>query len=209
MSAWRTQVTAPEVALTLVTDRRRLEGRDLAGLAREASLAGVDRIQLREKDLPDGALRALAAEVVAATAGTGTIVLVNGRPDVAVATRAAGVQLPEDGLPVKEVKRCFPGLLVGASRHSLEGVRRAQEEGADFVLLGPIFPSPGKEERALGLEVLSEAAGSVAIPVHAIGGIDRRTARSAVEAGARGLAAIRAFLEGPLLPAVRALRGNE
>lgn len=202
-------MTAPEVTLTLVTDRRGLEGRDLPGLAREASQAGVDRIQVREKDLPSGTLRALVAEVVEATAGTGTIVLVNSRPDVAVAAGAAGVQLPEQGLPVGDVRRSFPGLLVGASRHSLEGARRAQEEGADFVLLGPIFPTPGKQGRALGLEALSEAVRSVAIPVHAIGGIDRRTARRAVEAGARGLAAIRAFLEGPLPETVRALRGDK
>lgn len=193
--------------ITLITDRRGLAGRDLAALAREAAQGGVDRIQVREKDLPARALSALVADVVASTSDTPARVLVNGRPDVAVATGAHGVQLPEDGLPVSATKRAFPGLEIGASRHTVEGARRAEGEGADFVLLGPIFATPGKEDRALGLGPLREAARSLRIPVHAVGGIDAGNARLAVEAGARGLAAIRAFLQGPAAEAVRALRG--
>jgi thiamine-phosphate diphosphorylase len=194
--------------ITLITDRRRMGGRDLVALAREAAEAGVDRVQVREKDLGGRGLRALVSEIVAATAGTAARILVNGRPDVAAAAGAHGVQLPEDGLPVSATKRAFPGLEVGASRHTLEGARQAEEEGADFVLLGPIFATPGKEERALGVGPLSEAARSLTIPVHAVGGIDAGNARLVVEAGARGLAAIRAFLRGPAAEAVRALRGT-
>jgi thiamine-phosphate diphosphorylase len=130
-----------------------------------------------------------------------------GRADVALAAGAAGVQLPEDGVPVARVKRAWPGLVVGASRHSVDGARRAEAEGADFVLLGPIFATPGKEGRALGLGPLAEAARALRIPVHAVGGVGAGNARQVVEAGARGLAAIRAFLEGPAADAVRALRG--
>lgn len=195
--------------ITLITDRRRLRGRDLAALAREAAQAGVDRIQVREKDLGGRALRALVDGVLAATSATATRVLVNGRPDVAVASGAAGAQLPEEGLPVAETRRAFPGLEIGASRHSVEGARRAEDEGADFVLLGPIFATPGKEDRALGLGPLEEAARRLRIPVHAVGGIDGGNARLVVEAGARGLAAIRPFLEGPAEETVRALRGRD
>ena len=195
------------VTITLITDRRRLEGRDLATLVREAAAAGVDRVQVREKDLEGRGLRALVGAVLAATAGSDARVLVNGRPDVAVAAGAEGVQLPEDGLPVAEVKRAWPGLVVGASRHSVDGARRAEAEGADFVLLGPIFATPGKEERALGLGPLAEAARALRIPVHAVGGVGAGNARQVVEAGARGLAAIRAFLDLPSAEAVRALRG--
>ena len=196
------------VTITLITDRRRLAGRDLTALVREAAAAGVDRVQVREKDLGGGALRAMVAEVVAATAGAATV-LVNGRPDVAVAAGAHGVQLPEDGLPVRDVKRAFPDLIVGASRHGVDGARRAEAEGADFVLLGPVFGTPGKEGRALGLGPLSEAARSLGIPVHAVGGIDAGNARRVVEAGARGLAAIRPFLSAPAAQVVRGLRGGE
>jgi len=194
------------ILITLVTDRRRLQARDLATVARDAAVGGADRIQVREKDLGGHALRALVSGVVAATAATAARVLVNGRPDVAVAAGAWGVQLPEDGLPVAEVRRAFPGLEIGASRHTVEGARRAEDEGADFVMLGPVFASPGKEERALGLAPLEEAARSLRIPVHAIGGIDAGNARRVVEAGARGLAAIRAFLDGPAADVARALR---
>ena len=194
--------------ITLITDRHRLEGRDLTTLVREAAAAGVDRVQVREKDLDGRGLRALVGAVLAATAGSAARVLVNGRPDVAIAAGAEGVQLPEDGLPVAEVKRAWPGLVVGASRHSVDGARRAEAEGADFVLLGPIFGSPGKEERTLGLGPLAEAARALRIPVHAVGGVGAGNARQAVEAGARGLAAIRAFLDVPAAEAVRALRAT-
>jgi thiamine monophosphate synthase len=74
------------------------------------------------------------------------------------------------------------------------------------VVLGPVFPTPGKEARALGLAALGAAARAVTIPVHAIGGISPGNARQAVEAGARGLAAIRAYLEGPAAAAANAFR---
>lgn len=197
---------ARDFLLTLVTDRRRaVGGRGLPGLAEDAARAGLDLIQVREKDMEGGALRALAAAVVAAVAGTAARVLVNGRPDVAVAAGAHGVQLAEDGLPVADVKRSFPTLVVGASRHSAEGARRAEGEGADFVLFGPVWATPGKEEQAAGLEALARIASSVRVPVHAIGGVEPGNARSAVEAGAAGLAAIRPFLEAPA-SAVRAFR---
>jgi thiamine-phosphate diphosphorylase len=191
------------VDLVLVTDRR-LVGRPLPELIREAALAGVDWVQLREKDLPGRGLLDLARECLSALAGTRSRLLVNGRADVAEAAGAHGVQLPEAGLPVSDVKRSFPALIVSASRHSLEGARRAEAEGADLLLVGPVFPTPGKPD-ALGLAAFEEIARGVSIPVHAIGGLDAETARSVADAGARGLAAIRAFGHAPA-DGVRALR---
>jgi len=200
--------TGPEPTLMLVSERRRLGGRTLPELARDAARAGVERVQVREKDLADAALLELVAAVVASVRGSATRVLVNGRPDVAVAAGAAGVQLPEAGLPVAEVKRVFPGLEVGASRHSVAGALQAAAEGADFVLLGPIFPTPGKEAWVLGAAALREAASRLPIPVLAVGGIDAATAPQALAAGAAGLAAIRAFVEAPVAAAAAALRGR-
>jgi thiamine-phosphate pyrophosphorylase len=180
-------------AVTVVTDRRRAQG-DLPELCRAAALAGADFVQVREKDLEGGALLALVSAVVTAVGGTNTRVIVNGRPDVALAAGAAGVQLPEDGLRVEDVKRAFPELMVGASRHDADGARRAALEGADFVLLGPVLETPGKESRALGLEALAAAARTAGVPVHAIGGMHRGVAAAAVRAGAAGVAAIRPFL---------------
>jgi len=190
----------------LVSDRRRLAGGDLPRLAAAAAGAGVDWIQVREKDLVDRELARLTGAVVRAIEGTRARVLVSGRPDVAEVAGADGVQLPEEGLPVSEVRRSFPRLVVGASRHSVEGARQAEAEGADFVLLGPIFATPGKEGQALGLDPLGAAARALRIPVHAIGGVTAQTAGAACGAGARGLAAIRAFLPADVAAAVRALR---
>jgi thiamine-phosphate pyrophosphorylase len=181
----------------LVSDGARQGLRGLVPRAREAAAAGVDWVQVREKDLPDAALLALVREVQSAVAGTATRVLVNARPDVAVAAGAAGVQLPEEGLPVHEVRRAFPALVVGASCHSLAAARQAEEGGADFAVLGPIFATPGKEARSLGEECLADIARRVHIPVYAIGGIEASNAPRAVAAGARGLAAIRLFLDPP------------
>jgi thiamine-phosphate pyrophosphorylase len=193
--------------LTLVTDRRRLAGRSLPSLAADAARAGVEWIQVREKDLQARALLQLVEEIADVLAGTGARLMVNGRPDVAEAGGADGVQLPEDGLPVAAVKKAFPGLVVSASRHTVEGARRAEAEGADLLLIGPVFPTPGKPA-ALGIEGFEEIAGSVSIPAHAIGGMEPATARRVVDAGAVGLAAIRAFLTAPPAETVRAFRDS-
>lgn len=174
-------------------------------VAAQAARAGVEWIQVREKDLMGRALLDLVSEVVQAVAGSLTRVLVSGRADVAEAAGAHGVQLPEQGLPVADVKRAFPRLLVSASRHSLEGARRAQDDGADLLVVGPVFATPGKP-LALGTAGFATIARSVSMPVHAIGGIEPEAARSVVEAGAAGLAAIRAFLADPVEDAVRAFR---
>jgi len=196
-------------ALTLVTDRRLLPaGRDVASLAAEAAAAGVDRVQVREKDLPDRALGVLVAAVAAALAGSATQLVVNGRPDLAELHGAAGVQLPEEGLAIAGVRRAFPGLTIGASCHSVDAALRAEDAGADWIVLGPIFATPGKEPRALGLPLLAEAAARVSIPIHAVGGLRPDNVRQAAEAGARGILAIRAFVAQPVAEAVAAFRGH-
>jgi thiamine-phosphate pyrophosphorylase len=189
----------------MVTDRGRSGAEPLLARVEAAARAGVDFVQVREKDLGDRALRELVAAVVARVAGTSTRVLVSGRPDVALATGAAGVQLPEEGLAVADVRRAFPTLVVGASCHSVEAVRRAAGDGAHFVLLGPVFETPGKEARALGTEVLAAAA-AAAPAVHAIGGVTPARVPLLLAAGARGGAAIRPFREGAADEAVRAFR---
>jgi thiamine-phosphate pyrophosphorylase len=190
----------------LVTDRRATQG-GLADLARTAAHAGLDDLQVREKDLPARPLLALVREILAAVRGTPVRVFVNGHPDVAFAAGAHGVQLPEEGLPVGAVKRAFPTLRVGASRHSIEGVRQAESDGADFVLFGPIFETPGKEARALGAEALADAAQAAAIPVYAIGGVDAGNVRLVAESGAAGVALLRPFTAGSPAATLASLRG--
>ena len=171
--------------------------RDLPRRARAAAAAEIEWVQVREKHLSAAALLRLVAEVQDELRGCATRVLVNGRPDVASAAGAAGVQLPEEGLPVREVRAAFPGLVIGASRHSLLSARRAEDEGADLVVFGPVFATPGKEGRASGAAALADVVRALRVPVFAIGGIDPATAPAARAAGARGLAAIRVFAQPP------------
>lgn len=189
----------------VVTDRRRLRGRSLAALARAAGAAGADWLQLREKDVAGGVLLALAREVVAAAAGSPLRVSINGRPDVAVLSGARGVHLPERGLPPGDVRAAFPGLAVGVSCHSVEGVRRAEQAGADYAVLGPVFPTTGKD-RPLGLDTLGEAARAARLPLFAIGGITAANAASVWAPGVSGVGAIGTFVEGDVAETVRLLR---
>jgi thiamine-phosphate pyrophosphorylase len=183
--------------LYYITDRKWLPGEDLLPIIEQTVTAGIDLIQIRERDLPARRLLALVEEAVKrAGAGTGpTRILVNDRLDVAVAAGAAGVHLPARGFSVDEVRRSYPELLIGASTHNLEELRRAADEGADFAVFGPVFETPSKKAYGppTGLEKLAEAARAVNIPVLALGGITLENAADCLRAGAAGLAAITLF----------------
>lgn len=191
-------------ALCLVTDRRRLgAGRPpreaLEALPLQvaaAAAAGIDLVQVRERDLPDGALCALVRRCVEAAAGTPTRVLVNDRLDVALAAGAAGVHLRADGMPVERVRAAAPpGFLIGRSVHSPG--EAAAAAAADYLVFGTVFPSEGKpaDQRVAGLEALAAATARCAVPVLAIGGIDAGRAPLVAAAGAAGVAAIGWFLD--------------
>ncbi len=157
---------------------------------RAALAAGVDYVQIREKSLPTRELFRLAEGAVAARR-SGRL-LVNDRADVALACGADGVHLPAERPPAAQVRALAGrGFLVGVSCHSVEEVERAAGEGADFVVLGPIFTSPGKGP-PLGLRPL-ELAARLPIPVFALGGVTVENARQCLEAGAAGVAGIRLF----------------
>jgi thiamine-phosphate pyrophosphorylase len=179
-----------------ITDRRSLaSGTLLDSIARNLA-AGVEWIQIREKDLSARALFELveAAGKLPNPHGSpyGTRFIVNTRADVALAAGAAGVHLPS-GSPAARVWR-RPGFLIGASCHSIEEVQAAENEGADYVLFGPVFPPLSKSGLdPKGLYTLARAAGAVRIPVLALGGVTRENTAACVSAGAAGVAAISMF----------------
>ncbi|MDQ6772271.1 MAG: thiamine phosphate synthase [Candidatus Dormibacteraeota bacterium] len=154
---------------------------------------GATIIQLRRPGDPGGGLE---AEMVVLLQATRLPVLVGGRADVALATGAAGVHLPEQDLPVVAARRLLgPERLVGRSVHSVAAAESAEAEGADYVLFGAVFPSPGHEQVA-GLEELARVAAAVRIPVLAVGGVSGERVEACRRAGAAGFAAIRYF-QGP------------
>jgi thiamine-phosphate pyrophosphorylase len=169
-----------------VTDRR--QG-DIFTAARIAIADGVDMIQVREKDLPGAELFEIVCRMRDLAAGSKTRILVNDRLDIALAAEVDGVHLPSEGLPPASV-RPFVKLL-GVSAHSDADVIEAEQAGADFVVFGPIFDSPGKQ--AVGLDPLRRVTGVTKIPVLAIGGLTKVNAQDVLGAGAAGIAGIRLF----------------
>ncbi len=162
----------------------------------ERALAfGVDYVQLRRRNRPARELEVLAKRLVALSPSARERLLVNGRLDVAFASGAAGVHLPANGFPVAAVRKAAPeGFVVGRSTHSREEVERAFEEGATFVVFGPIFPTPSKPGHpGVGLEVLEEVVSSVPIPVYALGGIAPERITAIEDTGASGIAGISLF----------------
>ena len=204
-----------EITLCYVTDRKGLEVSPenqceaLVGRMEIAARAGVDWIQLREKDLPGRALAELLREALRRVPAGCRIVL-NDRLDVACALGAGGVHLGRESLSVEDARRLVGGrgatqdFLVGASTHSLAAALSAEKAGADYLVFGPVYATPSKAQYGppQGIERLAEVCHAVSLPVLAIGGITVENARACFEAGAAGIAAIRLFEEASDLPAV-------
>ena len=163
--------------------------------------AGVDWIQVREKDLPAAELLSLAQEAVRASRRQETRIIVNDRLEVAIEAQTAGVHLGRASKPAREiVEWCRKGnapqeFLVGVSCHSLEEVREAADAGASYAIFGPVFDTASKRAfgHPAGILQLAAACAAVTIPVLAIGGVDLRKAGACLRAGAAGIAAIRMF----------------
>jgi len=204
--------------LCYVTDRKGLASPETAAVlsvVRRAIAAGINWIQIREKDLSGRPLAALAREAVAAARGYATSILINGRLDVAAATGAGGVHLGGDALPIAEVAAwCAQNVsgyvtpapelaplssafLAGASCHSLAEAQAAERDGAHYIFFGPVYSTSSKVQfgEPQGLVRLQEVCRAVRIPVLAIGGITLGSAHECLRAGAAGIAAIRLFQE--------------
>jgi len=184
----------------------------LAQVMAQAASAGVDAIQIREKDLSGRALLDLSERAVAHNPSTK--ILINDRLDIALAAGAAGVHLGSESVPVSDAVRLIEesrragrapaDFLVGRSCHALEEVLAAERDGADFVFLGPIFATPSKAAFGppLGPGALADVCRRARIPIVAIGGITLGNFAACLAAGAAGIAAIRLFQDGEDLRAI-------
>ncbi|MGE5237280.1 MAG: thiamine phosphate synthase [Chloroflexota bacterium] len=184
--------------LYLITDRRRYPDEDsLFEALDEALQAGVRAVQLREKDLPTRQLLAMARRLRELTSKRGAALLVNDRVDVALCVEADGVHLARSSMPVPAARRLMgQRALLGVSTHNHEEARSAEEEGADFIVFGPLYETPSKSGYGppLGVEMLREVRALVALPVLGIGGITPERVGEVLSAGADGVAVIGGIL---------------
>ena len=173
--------------LYFVTDRHQTGGRPLIPLIGQAVTGGVRAVQVRERDLATRDLLALSQELCVSVRARGVRVMINDRLDLVLALGADGVHLRADSLPVAAARRLLGAdRLIGVSAHSADDVARAESDGADFAVLGPVYETPSKREYGppIGLRALEEAGRRCQIPVFAIGGMTVARVEDVRKAGA-------------------------
>lgn len=157
-----------------------------------AALSGGCRLfQYRDKEATARVMLSRAARLAAACRGTGALLIVNDRLDVALLSGAAGCHLGQDDLPVEDARRVAgPGFLLGVSTHGPEEARRAEARGADYVGIGAVYATATKPDASAprGPSLVSGTAAAVSIPAVAIAGITRENVRPVIRAGAAAFA---------------------
>ena len=168
-------------------------------LIEAAAAAGISLVQIRERDLTAATVYELALRTAAITRGSGTRVLINDRADIAAAAGAAGVHLTMRSLDAAVIRQSFGAeFLIGVSTHSSAEAHRAFDDGADFIVFGPVFDTASKQiyGAPVGLERLNEVAHDLSpFPVLALGGVNSENVRECLRAGAAGIAGISVFSE--------------
>ena len=170
----------------------------LVDMIAELAVAGVDIVQLREKDMEARDVLRLAEPLLAACRDAGVPFIVNDRPDIALALGADGVHVGQNDLPLAAVRCILPAQIVGLSTHAPAEVEAAAAtEGIDYFAVGPVFATPTKLGRpAAGVELIRHAATLHSErPWFAIGGIDETNLGSVLDAGARRIVIVRAITE--------------
>lgn len=188
---------AVDFDLYLVTDRNQTGGRDLLWVLEQALDGGIKAIQLREKDLPGKDLFLLAEKTSKLCQAYRAALFINDRVDVALAVNAAGVQLSKASLPIVTARTLLgPQKIIGVSTHTLQEAREAEQNGADFILFGPVYFTASKAAYGdpQGLPALKAIVDNVSLPVYAIGGITPENTEATKKIGVRGVALISAIV---------------
>jgi len=200
-----------DLALYLCTDRLLARGRPLAAAVAAAIDGGVTMVQIREKEASTGEFYRIALDVQAVTRARGIPLVVNDRLDIALAIGAEGLHIGQSDMPLAAARAVAGGrLFIGVSAATVEEALAAEREGADYLGVGPLFPTGSKADagEAIGLDRLRAIAAAVRIPLVGIGGINPENVRSVRESGAAGLAVISAILsQDDITAAARRLRG--
>ena len=199
------------LTLYLATDPDLLRGRDLPAAVAAAIRGGVTIVQLRDKHADGGALYEAAMRLLAVTRPAGVPLIVNDRVDVMLASGADGVHVGASDLPLAEVRRLAGERIVGYSVNTPEDLALAVSCGADYIGIGPVFPTGTKPDAraTLGLAGLRELATASPLPSVAIGGVSAANAASVLACGVAGVCVISAILGGDdVQAAARALRAT-
>lgn len=195
----------------VITDRTRLSStkpNELSKFVNTALAAGVDIVQIRERDLPARSVLDVVRLACETASRTGSAVLVNDRIDVAEAA-GAGVHLTTHSVRVRDVRRTFGNdLLIGASTHTLREAQEAAEGGADFIVFGPIYDTESKRQYGapVGIDSLRTVVTAVKIPVLALGGLGLSNFREVLSCGAAGVAGISMFVGGNIGRTIASLK---
>lgn len=180
--------------LYVIVDRAACRDRDLAEVTAAAIRGGADVIQLRDKAASADALRRQAQRLLPITRDARIPLIINDRADVVASVGADGVHLGQGDGPIQETRTILgPNRLIGRSTHSLEQALAAQAEGADYLGLGPIFPTPTKpESTSVGTGLITQVKPRIRLPMVCIGGIDCTNVSEVLTAGAACVAVVRA-----------------
>jgi thiamine-phosphate pyrophosphorylase len=196
--------------LHVLTDRDWSRGRDLLTVATAALDGGATIIQLRDKIASTRVLIEEGLALRTLTRERGALLIVNDRLDVALAVEADGAHVGQEDMPAGLARRLLgPERILGVSAATRQEAEEAVAGGADYLGVGPIYPSLGKADAgpAIGVELLTELAEQYAIPLVAIGGISAANAAEVMRAGASGVAVITAVVHAPdIVAAARRLR---
>ena len=184
----------------VITDSRLAGPRGNLEVVRAAIAGGADAIQLREKCMPGAKLYELGLALRRITREAGVLYIVNDRIDLALAVEADGVHVGQDDLPAAIARRLMgPGKVVGVSAATVADAVRALHDGADYLGIGPIYPTGTKADagEAVGLSVVREIRAASHLPVVGIGGISAGNVEAVIRAGADGVAVISAIVGAP------------
>ena len=157
---------------------------------------GADAIQLREKTISDSEFISLAREVRDITTRSGTLLIINDRVHVAREINADGVHLGQQDMSVLEARNIIGNeKIIGVSTHSIIQAMQAQKDGADYIAIGPIYPTKTKDyEPSIGIEIIQKISGAVNIPIIAIGAITLENLDEVLQAGASRIAVCSAII---------------